>query len=399
MKFPFYIARRYLFSKSSNNAINIITLIAAIGVFAGAFALFIVLSGFTGLKDFSLSFSNEYDPDLKVLAATGKTFNFSSEEKQELENIGGISTFSEVIEERVFLDFKSKNKTAYIKGVDENFLKVNKLDRAVGMGGWFHPEEAQVVIGNTISHELNLGTFDYMSLLEIMVPRPGKGQVLDPTTAFNSKRAVVSGIYSINEELDGKYVFASIGLARVLLDLKPDEITGLELKLTPNANPETVKSAVQAVLNDDVEIKNRAQLNDALYKMLNTENLAVYLIFTLGLIIALFNVVGSIIMVILDKRENIKTLHSLGATPGQIKNIFFTQGVFMTLLGGSLGLLFSIAVVFLQLQYDLVMITPTLPYPVAITWQNIVVVMLTITALGTMASYIAASRSKKALGA
>ena len=399
MKFPFYIARRYLFSKSSNNAINIITLIAAIGVFAGAFALFIVLSGFTGLKDFSLSFSNEYDPDLKVLAATGKTFNFSSEEKQELENIGGISTFSEVIEERVFLDFKSKNKTAYIKGVDENFLKVNKLDSAVGMGGWFHPEEAQVVIGNTISHELNLGTFDYMSLLEIMVPRPGKGQVLDPTTAFNSKRAVVSGIYSINEELDGKYVFASIGLARELLDLKPDEITGLELKLTPNANPETVKSAVQAVLNDDVEIKNRAQLNDALYKMLNTENLAVYLIFTLVLIIALFNVVGSIIMVILDKRQNIKTLHSLGATPGQIKNIFFTQGVFMTLLGGSLGLLFSIAVVFLQLQYDLVMITPTLPYPVAITWQNIVVVMLTITALGTMASYIAASRSKKALGA
>jgi lipoprotein-releasing system permease protein len=388
-----------LFSKSSNNAINIITLIAAIGVFAGAFALFIVLSGFKGLKDFSLSFSNEYDPDLKVLAATGKTFNFSSEEKQELENIGGISTFSEVIEERVFLDFKSKNKTAYIKGVDENFLKVNKLDSAVGMGGWFHPEEAQVVIGNTISHELNLGTFDYMSLLEIMVPRPGKGQVLDPTTAFNSKRAVVSGIYSINEELDGKYVFASIGLARELLDLKPDEITGLELKLTPNANPETVKKAVQAILNDDVEIKNRAQLNDALYKMLNTENLAVYLIFTLVLIIALFNVVGSIIMVILDKRENIKTLHSLGATPGQIKNIFFTQGVFMTLLGGSLGLLFSIAVVFLQLQYDLVMITPTLPYPVAITWQNIVVVMLTITALGTMASYIAASRSKKALGA
>ena len=399
MKFPFYIARRYLFSKSSNNAINIITIIAALGVFAGAFALFIVLSGFTGLKDFSLSFSNEYDPDLKVLPATGKTFNFSAEENQKLKNIEGISVFSEVIEERVFLDFRSKNKTAYIKGVDENFLKVNKLDSAVGMGGWFHPEEAQVVIGNTISHELNLGTFDYMSLLEIMVPRPGKGQILDPTQAFNSKRTVVSGIYSINEELDGKYVFASIGFARDLLNLKPDEITGLELKLKPGADPETVKSAVQSVIKEEVEIKNRAQLNDALYKMLNTENLAVYLIFTLVLIIALFNVVGSIIMVILDKRDNIKTLHSLGATPGQIKNIFFAQGVFMTLLGGSVGLLFSIALVYLQLQYDLVMITPTLAYPVAITWQNIAVVLVTISTLGTIASYIAASRSKKALRA
>jgi len=358
-----------------------------------------VLSGFTGLKDFSLSFSNEFDPDLKVLPATGKTFEFSTEEKQELENISGISTFSEVIEERVFLDFKSKNKTAYIKGVDENFLKVNKLDSAIGMGGWFHPEEAQVVIGNTISHELNLGTFNYMSLLEIMVPRPGKGQILDPRQAFNSKKVVVSGIYSINEELDGKYVFASIGFARDLLNLKPNEITGLELKLKPEANPDEVKAAVQNVIRDGVEIKNRAQLNDALYKMLNTENLAVYLIFTLVLIIALFNVVGSIIMVILDKRENIITLHSLGASPAQIKNIFFAQGVFMTLLGGSIGLLVSITVVYLQLQYDLVMITPTLPYPVAITWQNIVVVLLTITSLGSIASYIAASRSKKALRA
>lgn len=397
MNFPFYIARRYLFSKSSNNAINIITLIAALGVFAGAFALFIVLSGFTGLKDFSLSFSNQYDPDLKVLPATGKTFQFSAEEQQKLKNIDGISTFSEVIEERVFLNFRSKNKTAYIKGVDENFLKVSTIDSAVGMGGWFHPDEAQVVIGNTISHELNLGTFNYMNLLEILVPRPGTGQILDPSQAFNSKRAVVSGIYSINEELDNKFIFTSIGFARDLLDLKPNEITGLELELQAGADPEQVKTTVQAALTAEVQIKNRAQLNSALYKMLNTENLAVYLIFTLVLIIALFNVVGSIIMVVLDKRENIKTLHSLGATPGQIKNIFFAQGVFMTLLGGSIGLLFSVLLVYLQLQYDLVMITPSLPYPVAITWQNVVIVMLTITALGTIASFIAASRSKKAL--
>ncbi len=399
MNFPFYIARRYLFSKSSSNAINIITIIAAIGVFAGAFALFIVLSGFSGLKDFSLSFSNQYDPDLKVLPASGKTFNFSKEEKEQLKNIAGISTFSEVIEERVFLDFRSKNKTAYIKGVDVNFLKVNHLDSALIRGVWFHPTESQVVIGNNISRELNLGVFDYMSLLKVLVPRPGTGQVLDPTRAFNSQNVVVSGIYSINEELDDKYVYSSLDFARELLSLKPTEITGLELKLKPGADPETVVTEVQAAIEDGIEIKNRAQLNDALYKMLNTENLAVYLIFTLVLIIALFNVVGSIIMVILDKRENIKTLHSLGATPHQIKNIFFTQGVFLTLLGGSLGLIFSLILVFMQLEYDLVMITPNLPYPVTITWQNIVLVMVTITSLGMLASWIAANRSKKALNA
>lgn len=397
MNFPFYIARRYLFSKSSNNAINIITIIAAIGVFAGAFSLFIVLSGFTGLKDFSLSFSNQTDPDLKVLPETGKTFMFSSEEKQQLLEVEGLQVFSEVIEERVFLDFRGKNKTAYIKGVDENFLRVNQIDSAVVIGTWFAPSEAQVVIGNNISRELSMGLFDYSGLLEILVPRPGTGQITDPTNAFNSQRAIASGIYSINEELDDKFVFSSIDFARDLLNLKENEISALELKLSPEADAELVQAEVQRIFGNSVLIKNRAQLNDALYKMLNTENLAVYLIFTLVLIIALFNVVGSIIMVILDKRENIKTLHSLGATPNQIRNIFFAQGVFMTLLGGIIGLAISVIVVLLQLKFDLVMITPSLPYPVAITLENVIIVLVTISALGMIASYIAASRSKKAL--
>ena len=399
MNFPFYIARRYLFSKSSSNAINIITIIAAIGVFAGAFSLFIVLSGFTGLKEFSLSFSNKFDPDLKVLPERGKNFHLSEEEKGKLGNIEGIASFSEVVEERVFLDFKSKNKMAQIKGVDENYLKVNQLDSAIVFGVWFAEEESQVVIGNGISHELSLGPFVYTDLLEIYVPKPGTGQITDPRDAFTEEDVIVSGIYSINEELDDKYVFSSIDFARNLLSLEEDQITGIEIKLAPEADPERVKEQIQQVIEAPIQIKNRAQLNDALYKMLNTENLAVYLIFTLVLIIALFNVVGSIIMVVLDKRENIKTLYSLGATPEQIRNIFFAQGVFMTILGGSIGLLSGVILVYLQLQYNLVMITPTLPYPVVITWQNAMVVILTISALGIIASYIAASRSKKALGA
>ncbi|MGB7785885.1 MAG: FtsX-like permease family protein [Salinimicrobium sp.] len=386
-----------MFSKSSSNAINIITIIAALGVFAGAFSLFIVLSGFTGLRDFSLSFSNEYDPDLKVFPEKGKVISLSSEERRKIDQIEGLQNYSAVIEERVFLDFKDKNKTAYIKGVDENFLKVNKMDSAVVFGAWFAPREAQVVIGNNISRELSLGVFDYSELLEILVPRPGTGQILDPTDAFNSEEAIVSGIYSINEELDDKFVYAPIDYARYLLEMGPDEVSAIELRLKPNADPEKVSEALKLVLEQPVEIRNRAQLNEALYKMLNTENLAVYLIFTLVLIIALFNVVGSIIMVILDKRENIKTLHSLGATPKQIRNIFFAQGVFMSILGGIIGLGTAIVVVYLQLEYNLVMITPTLPYPVTISWKNILLVIITIAALGVIASYIAASRSKKAL--
>ena len=397
MNFPYYIARRYLFSKSSNNAINIITVIAAVGVFAGAFSLFIVLSGFSGLKEFSLSFSNMFDPDLKVMPEKGKSFSFTSEEKEAFSAINGIAYFSEVVEERVFLDFKNKNKTTFIKGVDEAYLQVNDLDSAIVIGEWFNTNEDQVVIGNTISRDLSLLPSDYSELLEFLVPKPGTGQITDPTDAFNSENAIVSGIYSVNEELDDKYVFSTLEFARRLLSLDENAVTGIEIELRPGADPEQVKEQIHSTLNDSVEIKNRAQLNQALYKMLNTENLAVYLIFTLVLIIALFNVVGSIIMVILDKRENIKTLYNLGATPSQIKNIFFAQGAFMTVLGGFLGLISAILLVYLQLKYHMIMITPSLPYPVSLTLKNALIVMLTISALGIIASYIAASRSKKAL--
>ncbi|MDT0675410.1 ABC transporter permease [Autumnicola musiva] len=397
MKFSFYIAKRYLFTKSSNNAINIITIIAAIGVFAGAFSLFIVLSGFSGLRDFSLSFTNEFDPDLKVLPANGKTIQISEERAAEIAQIEGVAQFSKVIEERIFLDYRSKNHTAFIKGVDENYQQVNNIQNAIYDGTWLSKGEPQVVVGAEISRLLGLSVFNYNELLHILVPKPGKGQITNPTDAFNRQQVIISGIYSVNEELDSKYVFSNISFAQNLLNLSDSTYTAMEFRLTPGSEPDAVSERIKQVFSEEIIIKNRAQLNEVLYKMLNTENLAVYLIFTLVLIIALFNVVGSIIMVILDKRENVKTLFSLGATPNQIKNIFFLQGMLMCFIGGIIGLGCSLLLIYLQLQYDLVMITPTLPYPVTITAENILIVIVTIGILGLIASYIAAGRSKKAL--
>lgn len=399
MSFSLYIARRYLFSKSSNNAINIITIIAAIGVFAAALALFIVMSGFAGLKDFSLSFSNEFDPDLKVFPETGKTFTFSEEERKNFSNISGVSAFSEVIEERVFLEYKTKPHTAFIKGVDTSYRQVNNIDSSLIFSAWLTQNDYQVVVGNGISRVLSLNVSDYQNLLSIMVPRPGKGQITDPTTAFNKEGVIVNDIYSVNEDLDSKYVFSTLSFARQLLELPEDQVSAVEIRLAPGANAENVHTEIKAALSENVIIRNRAQLNETLYKMLNTENLAVYLIFTLVVIIALFNVVGSIIMVILDKRENIKTLYNLGASPSAIKKIFFMQGALMTIVGGILGLLVGIIIVYLQLEFALVMITPTLPYPVQFTFTNVLIVLLTIGTLGILASYIAASRSNMALKA
>lgn len=397
MKFPLYIAKRYLFSKSSRSVVNIISFISGIAVFVGALALFIVMSGFSGLKEFGLSFSNAYDPDLKVSPASGKVFKFTPEEKNKISTIEGIAAFSEVVEERVLLDFKSKNMPAYIKGVDENYVRVVKTDSAVILGSWLTKLQHQVIIGFDISDQLSLGVNDYSSALQILVPKPGKGQISSLSGAFNRGNAFVAGIYSINEETDGKYVFSHITFARDLLNIEKPYISFLEVKLSPNADEKDVAEKIHQTLDSEVLIKNRIQQNEGLYKMLNTENLAVYLICTLVLIIALFNMVGAIIMIILDKRENAKTLFNLGASLRQIKNIFFLQGILMTFLGGLLGILVGAIIVILQLKFDLVMITPTLPYPIALTWLNFVIVFGTIMILGTGASYIASNRVRKAL--
>ncbi len=392
MKFPLYIAKRYLFSKSSNNAINIITGIAAIGVVVGAMSLFIVLSGFSGLKDFSLQFTNIFDSDLKVYPGSGKTLSFSAEKEAQFQQIEFIEAYSRIVEERIFIQYKNKNEITYIKGVDSIYPRVIPVDSILFLSDWFLPNENEVVIGLKTANKISLSNRDYMNPLELYVPKPFAGQKLDPSKAFTKQNAIVSGIYHVNEELDNKYVFSDIRFAQSLLSLDPTQISALELRLSPEADEDAIREAIYKLFDNDVIIKNRIQQNDALYKMLNTENIAVYLIFTLVLIIALFNVIGSIIMMILDKKSNMKTLFNLGATLKEIRRVFFLQGILMTTLGGLLGIFLGVIAVWGQLQFGYIQITTTLPYPVQLELINVIIVFLTITILGVIASKIAATR-------
>ncbi|MFN2262446.1 MAG: ABC transporter permease [Psychroflexus sp.] len=397
MNVSLYIAKRYLFSKSTNNAINIITGIAAIGVMTGALALFVVLSAFSGLKEFSLSFTNKFDPDLKVLPASGKSFQFDKQQRQALEEDVSVIAYSEVVEERVLLSFKNKNIPAFIKGVDSVYSSVNAIENSIFLGEWIGDNPYQVALGNDLSRKLSTGVRDYSAVLKFYVPKPGKGQIMDVRDAFRTANATVVGIYSINEELDKKFAFTDIEFARNLLKMKADEVTAVELKIDPEAELASTRKEIENIFGDTVQIKDRIQLNDSLYKMLNTENLAVYLIFTLVVIIALFNVIGSIIMAILDKRQNSKTLKHLGLTNLSIQRIFFFQGSLMTVLGGGLGLLLGVILVMTQVQFEWIMITPSLAYPVDLKLENLFIVFVTISALGILASYIASKSVLKSL--
>ena len=397
MNFSLYIAKRYLFTKTGNNAINIITIIASFGVIVGSLALFIILSGFSGLRTFSYTLLDVSDPDIKITSVKGKSFLITEDIQQALNNNNNksIAASSKVIEERVFLEYNDKSEIAFIKGVEDNYTKITQIDGTLSQGNWLDTTFVNTaVIGRSIAYKLSLGIRSFGEPLQIMVPKPGTG-FINPNNAFYKTNVQVVGLYTGTEEFESKFIFVTLPQAKELLRFKDNQITAFELKLIPEKNIDTVAEELQKVLGKDFKVQTKEQLNEVFYKVINTENFVSYLIFTLIVIIALFNVIGAIIMMIIDKKDNLKTLFSLGASVKEIKKIFELQGFLLTLFGMLIGLSIGVILVFLQKHFELFMITENLAYPVEFSFSNLFIVILTITILGFIASKIASSRISK----
>ena len=392
LRFSTYIAKRYLFTKTSNNAINIITVIASFGVIVGSLALFIILSGFSGLRTFSYGLIDSASPNIKISATKGKSFLITDTITKIINNNSSIQATSRVIEERVFLEYEEKNEIAFIKGVEANYPEITRIDSTLSVGIWIDTNYVNTaVIGRTIALKLSLGIRNSTEPLRILVPKPGTG-FINPQNAFYKTEVQIIGLYSGTEEFESKYVFVYIDQAADLLNFTKNQITSFEIKLKENSNVDDVAEQLQSALGTDFKVETKEQLNEVFYKVNNTENFVSYLIFTLIIIIALFNVIGSIIMMIIDKKDNLKTLFSLGATVSEIKKIFVLQGFLLTLFGMIFGLVLGVILVFLQQKYGWFMITESLAYPVEFQFSNLLIVIFTITILGFIAAKIASSR-------
>ena len=384
MQVPFFIALRYFFTKSKQSIINLINLISIGVVLVATASLFIVLSAFSGLKDFGLSFSNSFDPSVRVSTSYGKILQVDSIQLEAINALDEVILASPVLEEKVFLSFNNKNQVALLKGVGDRYSEVVQIDSLIVSGNWFKNDFDEVVIGGGIANNLSLGVYDYTSFLTLSAPKR-KGGIGLGKTPFIKETALVSGIYFANEELDKKHLFARVELARRLLQRSHGEYTYLEIKTTENPNLDDLKASLREILSQDITVLNRAQLNAALYKMLNTENLAVYLIFSLIIIIALFNVVGSLIMMFLDKKPQLKILFAMGLRPKEVQRVFFYLGGLICWVGGGLGVLVGALLVFIQGYSPLLYVPGTsLPYPVLFELNNFLMVLFTILILGTL---------------
>ena len=383
MQVPFFIALRYFFTRSKQSIINLINLISIGVVLVATASLFIVLSAFSGLKDFGLSFSNSFDPSVRVSASYGKVLQVDSLQLEAINALDEVVLASPVLEEKVFLSFNNKNQVALLKGVGNRYPEVVQIDSLIVSGNWFKNDFDEVVIGGGIANNLSLGVYDYTSFLTLSAPKR-KGGVGLGKNPFTKETALVSGIYFASEQLDKKYLFAGLELARRLLQRSQGEYTYLEIKTAKNHNLDALKASLKEILSQDISVLNRAQLNAALYKMLNTENLAVYLIFSLIIIIALFNVVGALIMMFLDKKPQLKILYTMGLRPKEIQRVFFYLGGLISWVGGGLGVLTGVLLVLIQDYFPLLYVPGTsLPYPVLFELKNFLIVLFTILILGT----------------
>ena len=366
--------------------INIINYIALSVVLIASAALLIVLSAFTGLKDFGLSFSNVFDPDFRVEAVQGKTLQIDSITLASVKQLDGILAVSGIIEDKVFLNYRDKNQVVYLKGVDSSYQNIIESDRFLSSGSWFSKELDEVVIGGGVAQILSLGIYDYNDFLVLTGPKRSASatQLKEP---FINKTALVSGIYSVSEELDKKYMFSNLSFAQTLFQRKENTYSSLELKLAPDFNRIQLEEQLRALLKTPLRMRSRTELNAALFKMLNTEQMAIYLIFTLVIIIALFNVVGALIMMILEKRPQLNVLYALGVLPKEIRLIFFYLGGMISWVGGGLGVLLGTCLVLLQRYFPFLYVPGTnFPYPVRLEFQNVAMVLLLLLVLGGLAS-------------
>lgn len=386
MSYELKIAWRYFFSKSKQTIVNRINSFAFFMVVITTASLFIVLSAFSGLKEFGLSFSNIFDPDYKIIPEQGSYFNVSEKVIAKLESIPEIIAVAPEIEEKVYLSFKDKSQIAILKAVSENYIAVSNVDDLVTLGDWLSFRGFEAVVGFGIAGNLSLGIYDYNDFLKITVPNINSDGALNQSL-FTTQPVMVSGLFQINQDLDKKYLFSNLKFGQNLLSLKSNEFSSIVLKVVPGVKKTTLTQLIKTHLQTSFRLVSRAEQNEALYRMLNTENLGVYFIFSLVMIIGLFNVIGSLTMMILDKKRQIKILISLGATRNGIYKIFMIIGLLICGIGGAVGLIFGTFLILIQSYYPFVFVPGTnIEYPVVFELNNLIIVIITLLVLGTIST-------------
>ena len=379
------LALRYFFSKDSKTIVNRINGFAFFMIVASSSVLLVVLSAFAGLKDFGLTYTSSFDPDLKIVPESGNYFLLKDEDLDKIKGLDFVKEASPVIEEKVVLSNELNSGATILKGVGPNYYLSRVLDSLSLIGAFSPSKEGSLYLGADLASSLEVVLSEDFSLLATAAKK--KNTSLFSFSPFNSKKLEIEGIYQISLDIEKKYAFAPLKTVANLVGVGDSSFSSIEVSTNSSISKEVLSNAIDGLFTSNVLVLDKQDLNPALYKMLNTENLAVYLIFSLVALIAMFNLVGSLTIMMVEKKKDLRVLKAFGGQEGDFYKIFFTLGLFTTFFGSLFGIFIAWLLIVFQNTYSFVVVPGTsIPYPISLTFVNLVIVFTTILVLGIITS-------------
>ena len=377
-------------AKKSHNVINIISGISVVSVMVVTFALITVLSAFNGLEGLVESLYESFDPDVKILPVEGKTFLNDEVSREKITDIDGVIGYTEVLEEFALINYNGKQTPAVIKGVDSAYLAMTGLDSML-IDGQLRLEDGDVnyaLVGYKIATNLSINLADLRHTLVAYAPKKNATVSLNPESVFKRKNIIPGGIFLVSPEFDGKYILTPLDFALELFKYNKER-SAIELDLDADANPAKIKEKVQQVVGSNFKVKTRKELNEIIYKTNKTEKWVTFMILTFILVVAAFNIVGSLTMLILDKKKDIAVLKSFGANNTLIRNIFLFEGLLINLVGAVIGLVLGLGLCYAQQQFGLLRLEGGIVdfYPIKIMWIDVLSIFGAVSLIGFVASY------------
>lgn len=400
MNFPLYIAKRYLAARKKRNAINIISLVSVLGVATGTMALVVVLSVFNGFDGLIKSLISSFDPDIKITLKEGKVFHPSDANVDRILEIPGVMAVSEVLEENALVRYDERQYIATLKGVDNNYVNVNGIDTMIVDGDFilYKKNIPMAVVGQGIAWFLKVGLTFTNPLVIYMPKRTGTVNPANPAASFNRFLIWPSGVFGIEQDYDSKYIILPIKSVRELVDY-PDQVSALEIKVNKKRDLKIIQENIKNVTGTSFNVFDRFQQNELFYRIMKSEKWAIFFILVLILLIASFNIVASLSMLIIDKKEDIYTLQNLGANNSVIRKIFLIEGWLISVIGSTAGLILGIIICFIQDKFELVKLGGSGSfiidaYPVDIHIPDILLIWLTVMLIGFFTAYYPVKKIK-----
>ncbi|MGB0305523.1 MAG: FtsX-like permease family protein [Flavobacteriaceae bacterium] len=391
MSFSFFVARRYRLSSTKFNTVRLISRFASFVVGVAVCAFFVIQSVFSGLHDFGLSYSSSIDPGLKISSVDSFSFVMADTVIAKLEQVKGVAVAAPLLSQEAVLRFEQQHKLVTLLGVDSRYDQLFGISDRIPVGRMVSDRGEELLLGYGTTIDLGAGLYDYDGFIECLLPKQGAINPLDPNP-FVSRWATNVGVFQMSEEVDYNYAFAPLPFVWSLTNAPTNTFTAVDVKLDENANKNALIEEIQRIIGSELEIIEKEALNPALYRMLQTERIAIYLILSLVLTIALFNVVGAIVMMVLDKRNQLQTLLGMGSSVNEIRQIFFYQGLLLSGVGGFFGLVVGIGVVIAQSIGEFILVPGTqLPYPIAFSFENLLALLLIWGVLSVVAAWIASA--------